>query len=230
MPKGFVRRLTRLLAVAWVVLGLPGAFSFPRPSLHPTWWELRLTATVKGGYTLKGGNTPVSGEYTCRVRWEGSLETDGDDFLLYHFKTEILEWRLAERTARPGGESLLEEKDADVKPALRLNYVLKDGPDVEVDFDLMGIPVPLHPSPVKVTLEFPSSELRRPLIAGPSYIDFVTRGSNRIVIPGSDLRRKAAERTFSWEWRRDKRVSAGPGALLVTERHTAEAVVSLVAH
>jgi len=230
MRKGFVRRLFRSLAGAWLVLGLPGAFSFSRPSSGPAWWEIRLTATVKGGYAFKGGTAPVLGEYTCRARWEGRLEVDGDDFLLYHLNTEILEWRLKEKAARPGGESVLGEQDTAVQPILRLNYVLRDGTDIEIDFSLMGILVPLHPSPVKVALEFPRSEARRNLFPELSYVDFVTKGSNRVVIPGSDLKRPAAERTFSWDWRRDRRVAAGTGTCLVTERHSAEAVVSLVAH
>ena len=230
MKRGFIRRLFRSLAGAGLVLGLSGAFSFSRPSSGPEWWEIRLTATVKGGYALKDGTPPVLGEYTCRARWEGRLEVDGDDFLLYHLKTEILEWGLSEKSARPGGESVLGEQDTAVQPSLRLNYVLRDGTDVEIDFSFMGIPVPLHPSPVKVALEFPRSEARMILFPGSSYVDFVTRGSNRVVIPGSDLKRPAAERTFSWEWRRDRRIAAGPGTCLVTERHAAEAVVSLIAH
>jgi len=230
MPKGFGRRPYTFLAGVLLVLGLPGAFSYSRTSPRPGWWEIRLSTTVKGGYALKGGGAPISGEYTCRARWEGSLEMNGDDFLLYHLRTEILEWRLSEKTARPGGESVLGEKDTNHRPALLLNYVLKDGLEVRLDFDLMGIPIPLHPFPVKIALEFPRSELEKYLFPGSNYVDFVTRGSSRIVIPGSDLLRSTAHRTFSWEWRRDRRVAAGPGTCLVTELHTAEAVVSLVAH
>jgi hypothetical protein len=230
MPKGFVRTLFRGLPGSLLLLGLAGAVPLSRPSPHPTWWEIRLTTTVKGGYVLKGGGTPVSGEYTCRALWEGRLELDSDDFLLYHLKTEIQEWRLEEKARRPEGESVLGEKDTDVKPAIHLNYVLNDGPDVEVDFDLMGVPVPLHSFPVKVALEFPSSGARRSLIPGSSYSDFITKGSNRVVIPRSDLLRSSAQRSFSWKWRRDKRVAAGAATCLVTEHHAAEAVVSFIAH
>jgi hypothetical protein len=226
MPKGFVRTLFRCLPGSLLLLGLAGAVLLSRPSPHPTWWEIRLTTTVKGGYVLKGGGTPVSGEYSCRALWEGRLELDSDDFLLYHLKTEIQEWRLEEKARQPEGESVLREKDTDVKPAIHLNYVLNDGPNVEVDFDLMGVPVPLHSFPVKVALEFPSSGARRSLIPGSSYFDFITKGSNRVVVPRSDLLRPSAQRSFSWKWRRDKRVAT----CLVTEHHATEAVVSFIAH
>lgn len=229
-PRGFGRTFAWSLAGLCLALGLPCAITFARPAARPSWWQIRLTVTVSGGYALKGGGVPISGEYTCRAQWLGSLEVDGDDFLLYHFKTEILDWRLAEKAVRPGGETVLEEKDAADKPDLRLNYVLKDGKNIEVDFNLMGIPVPLHPFPVKVGLEFPGAKVREALFEGSSYADFVIRGSNRIVLPGSDLLRPSAERKFNWEWRRERRVPAGTGTALMTERHTAEAVVSLVAH
>jgi len=230
MAKGSGRRLVRTLAGIGLVLFLPASFSYSRPSAGPAWWEIRLTATVKGAYSLRSGGAPISGEYTCRARWEGSLEVDGDDFLLYHTKTEILDWSLEEKAGRPGSETVLAEKDTDDKPILRLNYVLKDGPNVEVDFDFLGIPVPLHPFPVRVPLEFPSTNVRRDLLPELSYINFISRGSNRVVIPASDLGGSAAERKFSWEWRRARQVAAGTGSCLLTERHAAAAVVSFIAH
>ena len=230
MAKGFGRRFVRALAGAGLVLFLPASFSYSRPPAGPGWWEIRLTVTVKGTYSLRSGGAPITGEYTCRARWEGSLEVDGDDFLLYHTKTDILEWRLEEKTGRPGSETVLEEKDADDKPILRLNYVLKDEPGVEVDFDFLGIPVPLHPFPVKVPLEFPSTNARRDLLPELNYVNFISRGSNRVVIPAADLRRPAAERKFSWEWRRARQVAAGTGRCLLTERHAAAAVVSFITH
>ena len=65
------------------------------------WWEVRLVVTAEGEYSVKGGPTPVAGTYACKASWEGRLEPDGEDFLLVHLKTEILEWRLRE-TSRPG--------------------------------------------------------------------------------------------------------------------------------
>ncbi|MCK7541409.1 MAG: hypothetical protein MZV63_66250 [Marinilabiliales bacterium] len=44
----------------------------------------------------------VVGDYSYRARWEGRLEPDGDDFLLVHLKTEVLEWRLGEKAGPPG--------------------------------------------------------------------------------------------------------------------------------
>lgn len=228
--KSFGRRLARTLAGSALVLGLAGASAPARPSARPSWWEVKLTVTVSGGYALKGAGAPLSGEFVCRARWEGSMESDAEDFLLYHFRTEILDWRLTERSARPGGETVLGEKDGGERPNLRLNYVLKDGKRLDLDFGFIGVPVPLHPFPVKVGLEFPVSEVRPALLEGSGYANFIVRGSNRIVLPASDLLSPSAERKFAWEWRRERRLAAGTGSALLDEYHKAEAVVSLVAH
>jgi hypothetical protein len=230
MEKGFARRVLGPLAGALLVLALAAALSFSQSSSGPSWWEVSLSVTVKGGYAIEGAGPPVSGEFTCRARWTGTLESDGKDFLLYHLKTEVLEWRLAEKSGSPKGESLLLAQETSETPRLRLNYVLREGSDVRFDCEFREISVPLHASPVKVALEFPRASGHAALSPGSGYGSCISRGSNRIVIPVSDLERRAAERTFSWEWRREKRIAGDSATFLVTQHHTAEAVVVLVAH
>jgi hypothetical protein len=184
---------------------------------------------VKGEYTIRGGKEPVSGEYTCRARWEGRLEPDGDDFLLVHLKTEILEWKLREKAGPAGGETLLEAPDAP-RPSLRLNYILKEGRDIDFYFEWEGIPVPLHASPPKITLELPRSWGRYDDLPAQRYGDFICGGSNRVVFPAADLSLRTPERTFSWEWRREQRLVENSRAFLVIQSHTVEAVVALIAH
>jgi hypothetical protein len=235
MEKGFLRRLRAPLAGALLLACLPampsGAAGGPGdgPAGNAAWWEVRLAVTAKGEYTVWGGQAPFSGEYTCRAGWEGRLEPDGDDFLLIHLKTEILEWRLREKTGPAGQESVLEALAA-AKPAMRLNYVLKDGREVEFVFELGGISIPLHASPLEVALELPRSSARAPRLPGHAYGDFVCRGSSRIVIPERDLLEKSPERLFSWDWRRERRYVKEGRSYIVTQKHTAEVVVGLAVH
>ncbi len=186
--------------------------------------------TVKGGYVIEGGETILRGEFTCRARWSGTIELDEKDFLLYHLKTEVLEWKLAEKTLLPGGESLVVAPEDSEKPALRLNYVLRDGPDLRFDYEFVEVPIPLHASPLRVALELPRSPGPGEFSPGLNYSGFVSRGSSRIVIPGADLERRPPERAFSWEWRRERRVIRDSRTFVVTQHHIAEAVISLVAH
>jgi len=230
MNKEFVRRLLGSLGGALLVVGLPATLPSARPSPGPSWWEATLSVTVKGSYVIEGGETPLQGKFTCRARWAGTIEPDEKDFLLYHLKTEVLEWRLAEKAFLPGGESLLEAPENSEKPTLRINYVLRDGPDLRFDYEFGEVPIPLHASPLKVALEFPHSPGPGDPSPGSNYSGFVSRGSNRIVIPGSDLERRSPERTFSWEWRREKRIVRDSRTFRVIQHHVVEAVISLVAH
>ena len=178
---------------------------------------------------MSGGGSPVSGEYTCRALWEGRLEPDDNDFLLIHVKTEILEWSLRERTGRPGQESVLEAPAAP-KPTLRMDYVLKDGREVEFVFELGGISIPIHASPLAVALELPRSSGRAPGGPGQAYGRYVRRGSCRVVIPETDFLEQAPARTFAWDWRRDKQIANGGRVFDVSQSHAAETVVAITVH
>lgn len=189
-------------------------------------WEVGLVVAAKGEYAVWGAGAPIAGEYAFRVRWEGRLEPDGDDFLLVHLKSEVLEWRLRETVGPDGRESVIEAPAAP-KPDLRMNYVLKDGREVEFVFEIGGISVPLHASPLIVPLELPRSSSRSPGGPGQGYGNFVCRGSSRVVIPETDLQHRSPERAFSWDWRREKRYEKGGRVFFVAQSHAAEAVVSL---
>jgi hypothetical protein len=230
MKKGPARSVLGPLLGALLALALAAALSFSRQAPGPSWWEISLSVTVKGSYAIEGAEAPLRGEFTCRARWAGTLELDGNDFLLYHLKTEVLEWRLAEKSGRPGEESLLLAQETSEAPRLSLNYVLREGSGLRFDFEFREVSVPLHASPVKMALEFPRSSGHIALSSGSGYGSGVSRGSNQVVIQGSDLERRAAERTFSWEWQREKRIAGDSGTFLVTQRHAAEAVVAVVAH
>lgn len=226
--RGSPRRLAGLLAAALLVLGRLAGPASSGPAAGPSWWEVRLVVTVKGDYALRGGSPPISGEYACRARWEGRLEPDGEDFLLVHLRTEILEWRLTESSGPAESATVLEAPDT-LKPELRLNYVLKEGREVEFDFDLEGIFIPLHDQRFKIPLEMSRSAGQADELPGQGYGDFVRRGTNRVVLPASDLSRRGSERTFSWDWRRENDLVKGSPAILLTQSHSVEAIVALTA-
>jgi hypothetical protein len=230
MRKGFARSFVGPLAGLVLVLGLPAALPSSRSSPGPAWWEIRLSVTVKGDYVIQGGEAPLHGEFTCRARWEGTIERNGDDFLLYRLKSEALEWSLVEKAAVPKGEGLLVALETSEKPLLRLNYVLLEGSDLRFDYEFREVSIPLHASSTKFDLEFPRTSGPGVVLLGSEYGDFVRRGSNRVIIPDSDLERGVAERKFSWNWRRERQVAEDAKTFVVIQRHTAEAVVSLRAH
>jgi hypothetical protein len=186
------------------------------------WWEVRLTVAATGRYSLRGDGPTVTGEYVVRARWEGRLESEADDFLLVHLKTELLEWRLREASGSAGTEAT-REAPASPKPALRLLYVLKDGHDVEFAFELGEIAIPLRPSSLRVPLELPRS-------FGRDYGAAVCRGSNRVVVPEAEFLRGVPERRFAWDWRHVRPYFRRDRVFFMDQSHTAEANVVLVRH
>lgn len=228
MEKGFVRGLSRALAGAALAACL---FLAPALTAIPPapWWEVLLEITVKGGYAVSGGEAPVTGDFACRVLWEGRLAPDDEDFLLVHIRTEVLEWQLRERSGRAGHETVLEAPAAP-GPTVRMNYVLNDGREVEFVFDIGGISIPLHASPLAVALELPGSSGRTPWGWGKAYSDFVGRGSSRVVIPESALAERNPKRHFSWDWRRERQYVRNGRILTVSQSHTAEAAVTVTVH
>lgn len=235
MDNDFLRRLRVGLAGALLLAGWPlvPAAKAGHPAddraAGPPWWDVRMVVTARGEYAVKGGRTPIAGEYACRASWEGRLESDGDDFLLIHLRSEVLEWRLRE-TAGPAEKPSVLETPPEARPALRMNYVLKDGREIEFVFDLGGVAMPLHESPCTFTLDLPRSSARLPGLPGRGYGDHVGRGSCRIIIPETDLLETAPERRFSWDWRQEKQHYRKERAYLVTQGHIAEVVLTLTRH
>ncbi len=242
MVKGSAGRFLPVLAGLLALLAggkaSPAPGPAPGPSAGPAWWEVRLLVTVRGQYkSWEAGGAPrkpgVVGNYSYRARWEGRLEPDGDDFLLVHLKTEVLEWRLGEKAGLPGEETRLEAPPASA-PELRLNYVLREGQSLELSVSLDGcIDLPLHGRPGKISLLLPRSASRPDGLAGDRYDDFLTAGSNSIVLPDTDLGRRRPVRTFSWKWERGvlgppSRPGLADGAGW-SDAHSVEAVVTLAA-
>ena len=156
------------------------------------------------------------------------MEPDGDDFLLVHIRSEALEWSLREQAGQGEAESVLDAPETS-RPRLRLNYVLREGAEVALDFELEGPSFPLHARSMKLPLEMPRSarpgrdhaglrrfrperlEPDRPPGVGPRAPDGPSGPS-----PGT--------------WRRVERLDKGSRTFVAIQGHSAEAVVALVRH
>lgn len=203
---------------------------YPPPSAR-SWWEVGVVVEVKGDYAVRGGESPVSGVYSYKARWNGRLELDSaGDFLLVHLGTEVLDWHLRE-TARPGGRESVIEAAAGTKPVLRMEYLIKDGQEVEFVFGLGSITVPLHEPGLGLSLDLPRTSARQPSLPGRSYGNFVCRGSCRVAVPEADFVKQAPQRCFSWYWRREKVQSRQDReAVTLVENHAADAAVTVIVH
>jgi len=205
----------------------------PLTSLGPVqrtpWWEARLALSVRGAYMVKGPNASFTGEFVYGARWGGILERDGMDVLVYHTQIGDEGWEVRERAARPEGTRVLTEKDAPEKPGLRVNYILRMGRDLLFDVSVEGFKIPLGVWPDRFDLDLPCSSEHGGAAAS-GYDDFITKGTNRIAIGVDGLERGTLEKSFSWEWKRERWTAAGSGTVWLAGSHQASVILTLIRH
>ena len=223
-PPSAMRKGFRFL----VVFGLVAAVPPLGPSGKPPWWGVRLALTVRGTYVVKDPERAFAGEFTYKALWEGTMERDGEDFLVYHAKTDVQEWAIREKATLPGSTRVLTEKDVSEGPELQMNYILRQGDDVRFDFEVKGFPVPLGPSPEKFELVLPSS--REDSEEGADYAASIAKGTNRVQIAGDGLEKASLEKSFSWDWKRQQWAVRGNGAVQVGGSHKVTVVITIARH
>jgi len=200
---------------------------FRSPQSSP-WWEVRCVLTVRGDYSVTDLDTTFSGEFQYKARWEGIMEQDGPDFRLFHAKADILTWEIRERSVPSPGAGVLTEKELPEKPALILNYVIRQGPDVLFSLAVEGLLIPLASSPEKFELLLPRS--KELAVERTGYDDFITKGTNAVAIAEEGLGEGSLERSFAWDWKRRHWTVRGRGAVKVAETYRATVVITLVRH
>jgi hypothetical protein len=156
------------------------------------------------------------------------MERDGQDFLLYHVRTEVQKWEALEKTSQPNAVHILTEKDIADKPALQMKYILRESGQLVFDFDIAGIPVPLGAASEKFDLVLPCS--RGHADQGAGYSQFIARGDNQVAVPDDKLDRRSDEKAFSWEWKRQQWALRNDATVFLSNRHKADVLVTLKAH
>jgi hypothetical protein len=228
MREEFRGRAVSVWRIVLPAIGFFLAASHAGTSRPPSWWEIRLHLTAKGEYTVKEPETTYSGEFLYRAQWQGTMERDGPDFLLYYTTMEPQAWELREKASPPGTTRVLTEKETVERPRLRVNYVLRKGSDILFDFEVAGFPIPLNPSAAKFDLVFPRSRERA--VAEDTYGQFVVKGKNMVSVDEQDLGKRPLERAFSWEWKRQQWVLREKNVVLVAGSHKASVIVTLIPH
>jgi hypothetical protein len=210
------------------VLGLVLLVSSLGPSLITPWWEVRFALIVRGDYAIKDFEKAFAGEFAYRARWEGTMEQDGADFLLYHVGTDVQGWEIREKASLPDATRILTEQEVSERPRLLLNYILRQGRTLRFDFEVQGIRIPLGPSLEKFDLVLPCS--KEPPEEGAVYNASISKGTNEISIGEDGLEKGTLEKSFSWEWKRQQWAVREKGPVRVAAFHKVSVVVTLIRH
>ena len=220
------RTALRIAAALWLGLsglGLPG-----RPL--PGKWDIQIIVEAEGRYGLDARDARHEGSYALRVHWVGLMEKDDEDFLLLHKERSLEKWEAEERSSRGPTLTVLKTEDFAEKPELRVNYVLREGDNLRIDFAVSGFEVPRALAEDSFPLALPAAAGNRTGAPGQAYDPYVTKGSNLISLPLSAILKGPEVRKFSWSWSYRGWLQRATQNLLVTQSHQAVVTVSITPH
>ena len=195
-----------------------------RAASPETAWTVCLTIAVKGEYSLEGRERS-SGHYRMKFVWTGELETDGDDYILLHGRSDLAEWDVEETTAAPEGIRIRTANDFGEKPELNVMYVLRLSDGLHMNFFIRGFAVPRSNDQDAFYLLLPASLESGERPADANYSDFVKKGSNAIIVDDPASHSGTRKKSFHWDWLRRTSFLRQDVILLGTNRHEADVTV-----
>ncbi len=103
-----------------------------------------------------------------------------------------------------------------------MNYILRKEDDLEMDFVVKGIAIPLNQSAAKGYLVLPASKDAHR--AGPdvSYDANLSEGSNRVAFAEKEIYGKPMKKDFCWGWNNRGWVLKETKTVYIADRHEAK--------
>lgn len=213
------RQAEAILLAGACILSVSAVSSIPQDA-----WNIRMTITVKGEYALEGWGH-ASGRYQMRFVWTGGLETDEDDYLLVHGRSDLEEWKAEESVAGPDGIRPLTTGDFGEKPELKVAYVLRKDGVLHLNFLVRGFDVPRSRPAGAFYLHLPASAENSDRPAGLNYNLFVKTGTNAVVLDDPRSSSQTQEKKFHWTWLHRTAVLWESAVLFEMNRHEADVTV-----
>ena len=195
------------------------------PGGNPRLWSIRVQLKLKGGYVYDGADRVLKGEFVYETAWNGVLEKDGEDFILYHGRLEPLAWQIEEKDAAGGDCRPLDETALPKRPEFRMIYLLGEDKLLRIYFTVDGFRVPIRDSVEKFDLVFPAS--KRESEDDSDYKDSIVKGSNDISFERSGLHRGPLQRSFLWKWKRYFPTTVQGSSLVMSEMHEVEVLIDI---
>jgi hypothetical protein len=200
------------------------------PSPIPLWWEITLQLKVTGDYRLDGGEFPLRGRYRFNLRWTGFMENDDHDYLLYRLGCELLGWEAEETCTALTGARILTTADFPERPSLDMKYVLRQGNRLNLNLVVHGFSPLEGETGEALELMFPASAEGDHRDSRGAYNEGVIRGSNRIWIKESEIYAYPVERTFDWEWKRQRWLLQRQQTVFASQSHRVEVALAIIPH
>ena len=232
MPAGsaFFRSTKHLLG-ALVIVSLSARAPSFSPRHHrqePPRWEVTIQLKTEGDYKLDEGGPTFVGRYSFSILWTGLLEKEEDDYLLYRLDCRLGDWEAQETASLQETSEFLTAEDFRQRPNFVLNYIIRKGRDLHLDFitDPMSMPQ-AHPDEARPIL-LPSSEQNGQREGLIDYNAHVVKGSNQVKIPESAIYAGPVSRTYNWTWKHQQWLTLGTKTAFASQSHEAEVSVSII--
>jgi hypothetical protein len=220
---------TRIAAAAGLsafLLG-PGASRAFLPNAPGPVWKVILRVEAAGDYRMESTRGRTDGSFSLDFEWTGTIEKDEEDFLLVHTAGGLKSWRIEERASAGDSSRVQTEADVEVKPELKVGYVLRDKDQVRFSFIVEGFDVPLAGSGEAFPLVLPVSAEGGRSSGTVAYGSGIRKGSNDVSVEAAKLASGPVEKTFGWTWRRQAWVQLEDVVVFQANGHTAKVTLSI---
>lgn len=164
----------------------------------PLFWEVRLNLYIKGNYLFHDQSRNLEGSYSGHFRWQGLMEPDEPDIILYHWQSEVVSWQVSEKEKREDQEMTVSRSSN--PPQLKVGTFLRQEEAFWLDFILENPPDSFSPSLIEPKIILPASFIRNLIFNGLRYNDYLKNGSNKISVPVNEMNQPELRRNFSWLW------------------------------
>ena len=191
-------------------------------------WDVKMTVEVRGDYQFEAPGVKVAGTYAFVFRWTGTMGKDDEDYLLVHNGSDLTAWEIEEKADAEGAQHVLTTKDFPDKPALKVNYILRQEDGLHVDFAIEGFTVPRTIAADGFELIFPAAKGNTARFGDLNYDLFVKTGSNNLVMDEKAVLRGSAEKTFDWTWKHQTWVQKQERTIFQAGAHQAKVNIGII--
>lgn len=174
--------------------------------------------------------TSYLGNYSFAILWTGGMESDDEDYIIYHEDCNLLNWKASEKKVSPEITQIKSTEDFKEKPSFHFNYILRKEENLHFDFTVEELPVPQDESISQLYLQMPISRYISELQPEIIYESFITTGSNRIYLEEKEIYVSQVKREFTWTWKQKKWSSSHKIPTRLTNLHKVKVKISIEPH
>lgn len=198
------------------------------PEQAPRFWQITLELQLEGTYCSRQENHTFQGAFSGAWRWQGVMEPDEPDVILFHLETEVLKWELREKDLVAGKERAVLVSSSS-PPRLKVDCLLRQADAFYLDFFLEPLAIPVGVTTPHHRLLLPASASQDLQWERMHYNEYVSHGSNWVVVPAKEIYSQDYEKNFSWSW------TFPPGSVLpesseLTSEHQVKLILRIKAH